>query len=79
VRGWVLRLTIPDARRPIVKVTGADVSRHAAIRVFTPTDATRTVRAGRTVRVTFQVRGAKLHAAAPTACTINGRPCAGRD
>jgi hypothetical protein len=79
VRGWMLRLTIPGARRPIVNVIGAEVTRHAAVLVFTPTAATKTVHAGRSVRVSFQVRGAKLHLDAPTACTIDGRPCAGRD
>jgi hypothetical protein len=44
---------------------------------FTPTDATRRVAAGASVVIAFEVRGATLVDAAPTACRIDSSQCAG--
>jgi hypothetical protein len=75
--GWRLTLTLPRPTLQIANVSGAVASQDGSTWTFKPDETTRTVPAGGSVRVSFQVRGATLLAAAPQDCRIDGRPCAG--
>ncbi|MCA2217807.1 cellulose binding domain-containing protein [Jidongwangia harbinensis] len=75
--GWQLTLTLPRPTLQIAKVSGAVASQDGSTWTFEPDETTRTVPAGGSVRISFQVRGATLLAAAPEDCRIDGRPCAG--
>jgi hypothetical protein len=77
VDGWLLTVTLPRPTLTVTDVRGATARGDGATWTFTPDGATNRVPAGGTVRVSFQVRGATLVAARPTACTIDGSPCAG--
>jgi hypothetical protein len=77
--GWQLTVTLPRPSLRIADVTGAAATQDGATWTFEPDATTRTVPAGGSVRITFEVRGATLLAAAPEDCRIDGRPCAGLD
>ena len=74
---WRLTITLPRSTLQIAAVNGATVDQDGKVWTFTPVDATRKITAGDSVVVAFDVRGATLVDAAPTACTINDAPCAG--
>ncbi|MEE6257241.1 cellulose binding domain-containing protein [Plantactinospora sonchi] len=73
-RDWTLVLTLPRQTQSVGAVAGAKVSRDGATWTFVPDEKTRRVPAGGSVQVRFRVDGALLDSA-PTACTVNGRPC----
>jgi hypothetical protein len=75
VDGWALRFGFARATVPVIGLSGVKVTKHGLTRVLTPTGTTATVRAGRSVRVSFRVGGTTL-LSPPTSCTIDGRPCA---
>jgi hypothetical protein len=77
VTGWTLTVTLPRETLTVSDVVGATVTRSAATWTFTPTAATTSVSAGGSVPVTFQVNGAAVFDATPTACAIDGRACTG--
>ncbi|GAA2642432.1 hypothetical protein GCM10010399_90460 [Dactylosporangium fulvum] len=53
------------------------MTRDGAVWTFVPDSASRRPAGGRSVTVSFRVNGAALLDMTPTACTIDGRPCAG--
>jgi hypothetical protein len=75
--GWLLTITLPRPTLTITDVSGATVRQDDSTWTFTPDAGTAAVPAGGTMQISFQVRGATLVSAAPTACTIDGRPCDG--
>jgi hypothetical protein len=75
--GWQLTVTMPRASLQLAAVSGATVKQDGKVWTFTPTDDTRQVPAGSTVTVVFDVLGATLVDARPTACAINGEACSG--
>ncbi len=74
---WRLTITLPRSSLQIGAVSGATVDQDGTVWTFTPVDATRRIAAGDSVVVAFDVRGATLVDAAPTACLIGDTPCAG--
>jgi hypothetical protein len=74
---WQLTVTLPRSTLRIARVTGATVAQNGAVWTFTPVEATRLIPAGTSVVIGFEVRGATLVDAAPTACEINDDPCTG--
>jgi hypothetical protein len=77
VTGWSVTLTLPRETLTVSNASGATATRNAATWTFTPTAATGSVPAGASVTVTFQVNGAAVFDATPTACSIDGRACTG--
>lgn len=77
VTGWTVTLTLPRETLTVSNTAGATAARSAATWTFTPTAATGPVAAGASVTVTFQVNGAAVFDATPTACSVDGRPCTG--
>ncbi|PRY20809.1 cellulose binding domain-containing protein [Pseudosporangium ferrugineum] len=75
--GWELTLTLPRPTLQIAAVSGATARQDGATWTFAPDATTRSVPAGGSVVVSFEVRGATLLDAAPQACQIDGRRCAG--
>ncbi|MEV4702789.1 cellulose binding domain-containing protein [Actinoplanes sp. NPDC049316] len=78
-RGWVLTLTLPRPTLQVSGVSGATARQAGSTWTFEPVDATRTVPAGGSVVVEFDVLGATLIDAAPQDCRIDGARCAGPD
>jgi hypothetical protein len=76
VDGWTVTITVPPLASSVSAVSGASARRNGATWTFVPVDATRQISPGGSVRLSFQVNGVTL-ASAPTACTVDGRPCAG--
>jgi hypothetical protein len=74
---WRLTITLPRPTLQIAAVNGATAKQDGRVWTFTPVDATRQIAPGSSVVVAFDVRGATLVDAAPTACQINDAPCAG--
>jgi hypothetical protein len=74
---WRLTVTLPRPTLRIGAVTGATVEQDGSTWTFTPVAGTRQVAAGRPVQVSFQVRGATLVGAEPTACSLGAEPCTG--
>jgi hypothetical protein len=75
--GWLLTVTLPRSTLRVAKVTGATARQDGATWTFTPDGSTAKVPPGGSVNVSFEVQGATLIAASPTACTIDGRACEG--
>ncbi|OLB76542.1 MAG: hypothetical protein AUI14_18370 [Actinobacteria bacterium 13_2_20CM_2_71_6] len=73
VSGWTVRITLP-AGETVRDVSGASYTQSGSTVTFTPAGGTASVGAHGSVRFTFVVTG--LLAAAPTGCSIDGRPCA---
>jgi hypothetical protein len=69
-------ITVPPPANSVSAVSGATARQNDATWTFVPLDATRWILPGGSVRLSFQVNGVTL-ASAPTACTIDGQPCAG--
>jgi hypothetical protein len=76
VDSWTVTITVPPLASSVSAVSGATAQQNDATWNFVPVDATRQVPPGGSVRLSFQVNGVTL-ASTPTACTIDGRPCAG--
>ena len=74
--GWRVTLTLPRPTLQVAQVSGAVAEKDGSTWTFEPDDTTRSVPAGGSVRITFQVRGATLLAAAPRECRIDDQPCA---
>jgi hypothetical protein len=75
--GWQLTITLPRPTLQIAAVTGATAKQDGSVWTFTPVDTTRTIAAGTSAVVAFDVRGATLVDAQPTDCTVDGQACAG--
>lgn len=78
VTGWTLVVTLPRESLEVTSVSGARASQDGATWSFVPDGAGGAVPADGSVRVTFRVTGSPV-SAGPTACTIDGTPCAGLD
>ena len=74
---WTVAITLPRETLTLSNVEGATVSRNAATWTIVPTASAASVAAGGSVSVSFQVNGAAVFDATPTACTINGQACTG--
>jgi hypothetical protein len=74
---WLVTVTLPRPTLRVAEVSGAVAEQDGATWSFRPDRSTAPVPAGGSVRVTFEVRGATLVSAAPTACTIDANSCAG--
>lgn len=77
--GWRLTLTLPRATLHVAQVSGAVARQDGATWTFEPDASTRSVRAGGSVLISFEVRGATVLASAPLDCRIDGLRCAGLD
>lgn len=73
---WTAAVTLPRETLLVTNVDGATATRAGSVWTLAPTAATAQVPAGASVTVTFQVNGATVFDATPTACTINTQPCA---
>ncbi|MBE1487279.1 cellulose binding domain-containing protein [Plantactinospora soyae] len=74
VTGWTLTITLPRSTQAVGEVSGATTSRDGNTWTFVPDQTTRRVPADGSVQVRFRVDGS-LFDSAPTACTVNKRPC----
>lgn len=74
VTGWTLVITLPRSTQAVGEVSGATTSRDGTTWTFVPDQSTRQVPADGSVQVRFRVDGS-LFDSAPTACTIDKRPC----
>ena len=74
---WRLTITLPRPTLQIAAVSGATVERAGAVWTFTPDDSTRRIAAGASATIAFEVRGATLVDAQPTACRVNQETCSG--
>lgn len=74
---WTVVITLPRETLTLSNVEGATVSRNAATWTIVPSASAASVAAGGSVSVSFQVNGAAVFDATPTACTINGQSCTG--
>jgi hypothetical protein len=74
---WTVTITLPRETLTMSNVAGATTDRNRATWTLQPTTATATVPANGSVSVSFQVNGAAVLDATPTACTIDGQLCAG--
>ncbi|MBF9133697.1 cellulose binding domain-containing protein [Plantactinospora sp. S1510] len=72
--GWTLVITLPRSTQAVGEVSGATTSRDGNTWTFVPDQSTRQVPADGSVQVRFRVDGS-LFDSAPTACTIDKRPC----
>jgi hypothetical protein len=75
--GWALTVTMPRSTLQLSAVSGATVAQNGTVWTFTPTDDTRRIPAGSSAVVVFDVLGATLIDAKPTACQIGEEPCTG--
>ena len=75
--GWRMTLTLPRPTLRVAQVSGAVASQDGSTWTFEPDQTTRSVAAGGSVRISFQVHGATLLTAAPRDCQIDDRPCTG--
>jgi uncharacterized protein YndB with AHSA1/START domain len=73
VRDWTVRLSLQLLDLRVRDVEGATAKPGRNEVIFTPVEATRSVSAGGSVKVSFRVDGLGR----PTACSIDGRPCHG--
>ncbi|WP_432831444.1 SRPBCC domain-containing protein [Dactylosporangium sp. CA-092794] len=71
---WTLVIALPLLDLGVRNVTGAVMTRTDVRVVFTPVDATRTVKPGGSATVRFDVEGLGVRNG-PFTCTIDGRPC----
>jgi hypothetical protein len=76
---WTVAITLPRETLTLSNVEGATVSRNAATWTIVPAASAASVAGGGSVSVSFQVNGAAVFDATPTACTINGQACTGLD
>lgn len=74
VTGWTLVITLPRRTLSVTDVTGAEARQSDATWTFVPEPGSGPMAAGGSVEVRFRVNGGLL-GSAPTACTIDGRPC----
>jgi hypothetical protein len=74
IAGWAVVTVLPLLDLTVRNVTGAVMSRTDPRVIFTPIDSTRTVPAGGSATVTFEVEGLGVRNG-PFTCTIDGRPC----
>ncbi|WP_238013729.1 SRPBCC domain-containing protein [Dactylosporangium sp. AC04546] len=72
---WTVVVTLPILDLTVRNVKGAVMTRADVRAIFTPAEATRTVRAGGSVTLSFEVEGLGARNE-PTNCTIDGRSCA---
>lgn len=75
--GWKVTVTLPRETLTISNVDGATTDRRGAVWTLSPTTGTSSVGANGSVSITFQVNGAAILDATPTACTIDGQACSG--
>jgi cellulose binding protein with CBM2 domain len=75
--GWQMTITLPRPTLQTATVSGATAKQDGSVWTFTPVDATRSIAAGTSVVIAFDVRGATLVDAQPTDCKVNGETCAG--
>ncbi|BEL05378.1 hypothetical protein Q0Z83_035690 [Actinoplanes sichuanensis] len=75
--GWTLTVTLPRETLWINQVSGATVTQQKAVWTFVPDAKTTAIPAGQQVTISFEVHGATLIDAAPTACRIDDTPCTG--
>jgi hypothetical protein len=73
---WTVTITLPRETLTVSDVAGATAGRNRATWTLRPTTATAAVPAFGSVTVTFQVNGAAVLDATPTACTVDGVACA---
>jgi hypothetical protein len=74
---WLLTVTLPRPTLTVSDVSGAVARQDGSTWTFTPDESAARIPPAASVTVSFVVRGATLVSAAPTACTIDGRPCDG--
>ena len=74
---WQLTITLPRPTLQIAAVSGATAEQDGSVWTFTPVDTTRTIAAGTSAVIAFDVRGATLVDAQPTDCKVDGQVCAG--
>ncbi|WP_030434506.1 hypothetical protein [Actinoplanes subtropicus] len=75
--GWRLTITLPRPTLQIAAVSGATVEHDGAVWTFTPDAATRRIAAGASATVAYEVLGATLVDAQPTACRVDDVACSG--
>jgi len=75
--GWRLTVTLPRETLQVAQVSGAVARQDGATWTFEPVATTRSVRAGGSVLISFEVQGATLLGAAPVDCRIDGVACTG--
>jgi hypothetical protein len=75
--GWRLTVTLPRETLQVAQVSGAVARQDGATWTFEPVATTRSVRAGGSVLISFEVQGATLLGAAPVDCRIDGVACSG--
>lgn len=79
VNSWTVTIILPRETLTLSNVGGATAARDSATWTIVPTAATASVAAGGSVSVSFQVNGAAVFDATPTACAIDGQACTGLD
>ncbi|GAA0729578.1 SRPBCC domain-containing protein [Dactylosporangium roseum] len=72
---WTVVIMLPILDLSVRNVSGAVMTRTGLKLIFTPVDATRTVKPGGAVQLSFEVEGLGARNE-PATCTIDGRPCA---
>ncbi|MFF5233899.1 SRPBCC domain-containing protein [Dactylosporangium sp. NPDC000521] len=72
--GWTVAVVLPLLDLTVRNVDGAVMTRTGLKVIFTPVDSTRTIAAGGTATLRFEVQGLGVRNA-PLNCTIDGRPC----
>jgi hypothetical protein len=77
VSSWTVIITLPRETLTLSNVEGATAGRNSTTWTIVPTADTTSVTAGGSVSVSFQVNGAAVFDATPTACTIDGQACTG--
>ncbi|GAA2616046.1 hypothetical protein GCM10010399_53750 [Dactylosporangium fulvum] len=71
---WTVVVMLPILDLSVRNISGAAMTRTGLRLIFTPVDATRTVKPGGSVQVSFEVEGLGARNE-PTTCTIDGRAC----
>jgi hypothetical protein len=74
---WRLTITLPRSTLRVAPASGATATQNGAVWTFTPTEESRRIAAGDAVVVTYDVLGATLVDAQPTACQVDDTPCTG--
>ncbi|MEV4625384.1 cellulose binding domain-containing protein [Micromonospora sp. NPDC049523] len=74
VQRWTVTITLPRAPMTVREVTGATATQDGTTWTFVPAPDTEPAPAGGSVSFRFRVDGVGVNSA-PTACTIDGRPC----
>lgn len=72
---WVVTITLPRSPLTVSDVVGAESRQDGSTWTFVPSASAKPAPAGKSVSFRFRVDGVGVNSA-PTACTINGRPCA---